>query len=384
MDGGYNIPGIYSSVSSGSNPPKTLKHVVGTFVDEAVINIKSDLLERIKSEDIKEIRDNSDILEYTTDGSTWKPIQGKSKNNVVYLGDFTGNNNEVKIQKAIDYASTNNIKTVLLEDVTYIVSSGIIVKPDIKLIGGYGTSFTVYGANHNVLEIQKNASVEGFKIHIDDSNFVGNVIYLDGKYKYYNSWNRSAIRDLTIVDWNDYRKCTGVKLYSGLDGDEISFLEFNSLKLTNLDIGISFEVVRPVSGTSYVNANQFNNVTIEGCNEMIHMSSGITIPNECTGNIFTNLQIQPSYATQKLFTICGGYNIFNGMVWDLQLIPHSNDVIFLTDASEYTTFNIQNMPISRTSDLGRANDLGNRTILENRTSDPSNPALGQMWFRSDL
>jgi hypothetical protein len=309
----------------------------------------------------------------------------KNKKTVVYVGDFTGNDNEIKIQAAIDFAHSNNIKTVLLEDVTYIISGMIDVKDDVKLLGGYGTSFTVYGSNYNVLNINKNASAENITVRIDDSNFIGNVIYLEGSNKYYNSWNRLAMRDITIVDWNDFRKCKGIKLFADNDGDEISFLEFDSIKLVNLDVGIDIEVLDPgAGGTAYVNANMFNNVTIEGCNEMINIESGITVPNEFSGNLFTNLQIQPSYATQKLITVNGGYNRFSGMIWDLHLIPHSNDVIFLTSNSEHTTFDIQNMPVGRTSDLGSANNLGRRVVLESRTSDPINTVIGQMWFRSDL
>lgn len=307
-----------------------------------------------------------------------------AKKSVVFLGDFQGENNEVKIQEAIDYASANSIKTVLLEDVTYIISGTINVKQNVKLIGGYGTSFTVYGLNYSVLDIKKNASVEGFKINIDDNGFTGNVILLDGSNRYYNSWNRTAIKDLAIIDWNDYRKCKGIKLLADGSGDEISFLEFKNIKLTNLNVGISVEVKKPTSGMAYVNANLFDNITLEGCNEMINISSDISVPNEFTGNIFTNLQVQPSYATQKLFTINGGYNTFEGMIWDLHLIPHSNSVIFLTAASERTRFNMQNMPFDRVSNLGNLNDLGRQLILESRTSDPTVTVVGQMWFRSDL
>jgi hypothetical protein len=385
--GSFNTPGVYSSVTSQSNPPKGLTFTIKKYVDEATVSIDKNMLERIKSIDIKEMRENSGNLEYTLDGQTWNAVQGSQnngKNNVVYLGNFNGSNNEAKIQSAIDYAVSNNIKTVLLEDVAYIISAGIILKENIKLIGGYGSSFTVYGSNYKVLDFKKNSSLEGLKIHIDDENFIGSVLHFDGVNKYYNSWNRTAVRDVAIIDWNDYRKCIGMKLFADGNGDEISFLEFDSIKLTNLNVGISVEVIKPPTGTSYVNGNKFNNITLEGCNEMISISSDITVPNEFSGNIFSNLQIQPSYATQKLITINGGYNSFNGMIWDLHLIPHSNNVIFLSNSSEYTKFDFQNMPYDRVSDLGNSNNLGRRIVLESRTSDPTNTVIGQMWFRSDL
>jgi hypothetical protein len=273
---------------------------------------------------------------------------------------------------------------VLLEDKTYIISSGIMVKQGIKLVGGYNSSFTVYGTNYNVLEFQKNSSAEGFTVNIDDVNFVGNVLYFDGKYKYYNSWNRTAVRNIQIIDWNDYRKATGVKLYSKNANDEISFLLFDNVKIVSMNVGVSLQCIAPIpSGSAYINANRFNNFTIEGCNEMINLTSQITVPAECSGNIFSNLQIQPSYATQTLITVNGGYNVFDGMIWDLQLIPHSNNVIFCTAQSEYTRFNLQNMPYSRVSDLGNQNDVGRITIFENRTTDRTTTIVGQAWFRTD-
>jgi hypothetical protein len=308
----------------------------------------------------------------------------KAKKTVVFLADFNGTDNEVKIQSAIDYAVANGIKTVLMEDKTYIISAKILIKTGIKLVGGYKTSFTVYGVNYNVLEFQKNSSAEGFTINIDDVNFVGNVLYFDGVYRYYNSWNRTAVRNIQIIDWNDYRKATGVKLLSRNANDEISFLVFDNVKIVSMNVGVSLQCTAPTpSGSAYINANRFNNFTIEGCNAMINISSQVTIPAECSGNIFSSLQMQPSYATQTLITVNGGYNVFDGMIWDLQLIPHSNNVIFCTAQSEYTRFNLQNMPYTRVSDLGNQNNAGRLSILENRTTDRTTTIVGQMWFRTD-
>jgi hypothetical protein len=331
------------------------------------------------------IPEGSDVFNYDTFlKQNFEKIDGKIKKTVVYLGDFTGTDNEVKIQAAIDYAVANGIKTVLLEDKTYIISARILIKTGIKLVGGYNTSFTVYGVNYNVLEFQKNASAEGFTINIDDVNFVGNVLYFDGVYRYYNSWNRTAVRNMQIIDWNDYRKATGVKLLSRNANDEISFLVFDNVKIVSMNVGVSLQCTAPTpSGNAYINANRFNNFTLEGCNEMINISSQVTIPAECSGNIFSSLQMQPSYATQTLITVNGGYNVFDGMIWDLQLIPHSNNVIFCTAQSEYTRFNLQNMPYTRVSDLGNQNNAGRLSILENRTTDRTTTIVGQMWFRTD-
>ena len=64
---------------------------------------------------------------------------------------------------------------------------------------------------------------------------------------------------------------------------------------------------------------------------MIYMDSHSTIPNEASGNQFTNLQIQPSSKTKSILTVSGQHNEFHGMLWDLNQINHGNTIVELTD-----------------------------------------------------
>lgn len=66
------------------------------------------------------------------------------------------------------------------DDKKYKITSPIVVKQGVKLLFGYGTQFVVEG-NFRVLELEKNASIEGAYIAIDDPTFNSEVIYLDGK-----------------------------------------------------------------------------------------------------------------------------------------------------------------------------------------------------------
>ena len=45
------------------------------------------------------------------------------------------------------------------------------------------------------------------------------------------------------------------------------------------------------------------------------------------GNLFPNLQIQPSTYTKNILRVSGMYNRFDGMLWDIYQIKHSNPIV---------------------------------------------------------
>lgn len=274
----------------------------------------------------------------------------------IYVEDFKGANDSEKIQAAIDKAKDNKIKTVLLDDREYKITSPILVKEGVKLVFGYGTKFIVEG-NFRVLELEKNASVEGAYIAINDAKFNSEVIYLDGKHKYYNTWNKTHIKDINIVNWSETNKGTGISLYAGGKEHEISFVNFENVNVVGMETGVKLRADKPKSGKSWINANRFINFSLEDCVNMIYMDGHSTIPNEISGNQFTNLQIQPSKKTKMILRVSGQHNEFNGMVWDLNQIPHGNSIIELTDKSKDTIIDISSVPAGRISDKGEANQL---------------------------
>ncbi|MED0963932.1 hypothetical protein [Bacillus paramycoides] len=277
-----------------------------------------------------------------------------AKNDKLYVEDFKGNNDSNKIQSAINKAESGKIKTVLLDDKKYKITSPIIVKKGVKLLFGYGTQFVVEG-NFRVLELEKNASIEGAYIAINDPKFNSEVIYLDGKNKYYNTWHKTQIKDINIINWTETNKGTGISLYSGGKENEISFINFENIKVVGMENGIKLVAKKPSSGHAWINANRFMNFSLEDCVNMIYMDSHVTTPNEISGNQFTNLQIQPSNKTKSIVRVSGQHNEFNGMVWDLNKINHENELIELTDKSMDTVINITSVPTTRVLDSGKAN-----------------------------
>lgn len=280
--------------------------------------------------------------------------EGLAKNDKVYVEDFKGKNDSNKIQSAINKAESSKIKTVLLDDKKYKITSPIVVKQGVKLLFGYGTQFVVEG-NFRVLELEKNASIEGAYIAIDDPKFNSEVIYLDGKNKYYNTWHKTQIKDINIINWTETNKGTGIFLYSGGKENEISFINFENIKVVGMETGVKLVAKKPQSGHAWINANRFMNFSLEDCVNMIFMDSNVTTPNEISGNLFTNLQIQPTNKTKSIVKVSGQHNEFHGMVWDLQKINHENELIELTDKSMNTVIEMSSVPANRILDSGKSN-----------------------------
>ncbi|PKF89099.1 hypothetical protein CW306_07155 [Bacillus sp. BA3] len=274
----------------------------------------------------------------------------------IYVEDFKGANDSAKIQAAIDHAKANKLKTVMLDDKEYTISSPIIVKKGVKLLFGYGTKFVVEG-NFRVLELEQNASIEGAYVVINDAEFDSEVIYLDGKYKYYNTWNKTHVKDVNIINWSESNQGTAISLYAGGKEHEISFVNFENVKVAGMETGVKLIAEKPSSGKAWINANRFLNLSLEDCVNMIYIDSNSTVPNEVSGNQFTNLQIQPSGKTKSILKVNGQYNKFEGMAWDLDKIILQNDVIELKDNSMGTIIEIPSLPMSRIADRGQANSL---------------------------
>ncbi|MEB9614080.1 hypothetical protein P4J23_29445 [Bacillus cereus] len=277
-----------------------------------------------------------------------------AKSTDLYVENFKGENDSIKIQSAINKAESSKIKTVLLDDKKYKITSPIIVKKGVKLLFGYGSQFVVEG-NFRVLELEKNASIEGAYIAIDDPKFNSEVIYLDGKNKYYNTWNKTQIKDINIINWTETNKGTGISLYSAGKENEISFVNFENIKIVGMETGLKLVAKKPSTGQAWINANRFMNFSLEDCVNMIYMDSQVTTPNEISGNQFTNLQIQPSNKTKSIIKVSGQYNEFHGMVWDLQKISHENELIELTNKSMNTVIEMSSVPANRILDSGKSN-----------------------------
>jgi hypothetical protein len=158
---------------------------------------------------------------------------------------------------------------------------------------------------------------------------------------------------LVILNWTGVVSGTGIHLYSGGPQHEISFVEFEGIKIVGFAKGIHLKAVRPASGMAWVNANRFVNISLEDCVENIILEGSETIPHECSGNMFYGLQIQPSKATKTIATVQGQYNKFEGMCWDIFEIKHNNPIFEFKPESNYNELSMKSIPSHRISNRGK-------------------------------
>ncbi|MCA0987041.1 hypothetical protein [Guptibacillus algicola] len=283
-------------------------------------------------------------------------LRVKEDYSVIIADDFSAQNDAEMIQQAIDFAAVNNTKSVQLLDRDYSITQPIVIKEGVRLCFGYGARFIISG-NFRVIELERNASLIGAYIAIADSAFNSAVIYLDGKNKFYNSWFRTKVKDVTIVNWSGTHKGTGIKLYSNGPGHEISFVTFQNIKLVSLGTALLLQAVTPQSGISYVNGNTFSEFVIDDCVHCIRLLAGVTYPNDCSGNVFNNLQIQTSSSTVRVLSVTGQYNEFHGIAWDITTITHNQPIVILTNNSSYNTVALKTIPLNKIQNNGVGNKI---------------------------
>jgi hypothetical protein len=285
---------------------------------------------------------------------------GTAEADYIRAKDFTtGASDNAKIQAAINHAAASNKKTVMLDEKDYVITGPILVKSGVELRFGYRTHFYVYGGNFKVIELEKDASLINPVITVDDTNFSGTILYLDGKHKYYNSWFKTRIVNPRFVNWSESHKGTGILLYSGGPGHEISFINFESAKIVGFNTGVKLQAVKPASGIAWVNANRFTNLTIEDCKTLIDIDSALigTAPTcEASGNLFTGCQLQLSTLTTTAIKCSSQVNVFEGVTWDDPLVPASVKLFrFTAQSADNDMSRMYIYTSSRIEDLGTRN-----------------------------
>lgn len=236
------------------------------------------------------------------------------------------------IQEAIDYSLDNKIgKVKILGNQRFIVREGIIVKQGIELEFGRNTTLEVQG-DFRVFTIKKNASISKGTIEISGSEFASEALYLDGEEQFW-SWEKSKIGDLTIINTSGENKGTALALEADGSDEFISFVDFSSLTIIGFHTGVLMKADPPEQDYNFVNGNRFTNLTLEDCVECIVLESAESIPNEVSGNQFSNLQVQLSAATEIVLNVTGSDNRFEGMIWDVEHFTPEDKIITFTPES---------------------------------------------------
>ncbi|MCA0991442.1 glycoside hydrolase family 55 protein [Pseudalkalibacillus hwajinpoensis] len=261
------------------------------------------------------------------------------------------------IQNAINKTANMNVSEVILQDnKSYIISSPILIKEGVKFTLGYNTRLQING-DFDAIELEKNASISGGIIEIISSNFNSSVLSLDGKNQFYGIWETTEIHDLKLLNSSGEITGTALSLFASGPSHYISFINFKNITISGFSTGVKLQTKDPGNGDySWINGNRFENFTLEECENFIVFDGGITVPNESSGNMFTNLQIQLSEKTNEVLNIDGSENKFDGVIWDVQTLAHSNPIIKLTPNTNHNTINF-NINSQLIQNEGKANEF---------------------------
>jgi hypothetical protein len=258
------------------------------------------------------------------------------------------------IQAAIDYSYENENLPVKLLGKNYLLKRGLKLKEGITLEMGMATKLLVEG-DFNVLEIEQKTSIKNGTIEITTPEFRGAAIYLSGKEQVWTT-DRIHIENVTLYNSSGTNRGEGILFNAGTSGEFISFVNVLGVNVSGFHSAVLLQAAPPNGGEDYnfINGNRFVNMTLDDCIVCIHINSAVTIPNEVSGNMFDNLQIQLTERTDKAVILSGSNNIIEGMVWDASFIKESQTLIKLSEESSGNRLKI-NLLTDRVMDEGQGN-----------------------------
>ncbi|MEC3883975.1 hypothetical protein VKA52_09600 [Halobacillus sp. HZG1] len=249
-------------------------------------------------------------------------LEEAARRGEVDIEDFGAVGNDDKddssaIQEAIEYGVKHGLgKVKVTGNQRFILRKGIILQQGMEMELGRNTTIEVQG-DFRVFEIMKNASITNGIIEVSDQNFSSEVLYFDGGQKFW-SWETSRIEGVNIINTSGENLGIALALVADNSNEFISFINFSSLNIVGFHTGVFIKADIPVEKHNFVNGNRFINLTLDDCVKCIVIESSKSIPNEVSGNQFTDFQVQLSDATKEVLSISGADNRFQGMIWDVE------------------------------------------------------------------
>jgi hypothetical protein len=237
-----------------------------------------------------------------------------------------GVNDDAVIQLAITKASSvTNPKTIYFPPGDYLISSTMVLN-GVDVLAAPGAIFQPASTSLTMVDMRRTATWTGGHFYCSAINFDGIVFLIDGQYinsgfagRTQKSPKISDVEMITAIAVGGYG--TGIKITSSGLTNSATWVVCDNIRIRNFQRAIYLYN----DNEGYVNGCNFTNIVIISPLIGIHLQSVSDI-NGPSGNLFTNIGIQPSSAPSPDTTHCvlidgGDNNQFNNLhCWDVQMV----------------------------------------------------------------
>jgi len=166
-------------------------------------------------------------------------------------------------------------------------------------------------ANVDGVIIPKNAEVSDLKIKSGIVGYSKSLILLDGQSGFDVSATGSI--DNIILEGDSAYLANGISAIDNGVRSVVAYFKGENISFIRLNHGILFENEHP---SSWYNGNNFDGLNMYDCKHFI------TLDGVVDGNVFDNMQIQPSGRTETALKCNGNNNHFGITLWDTVAYPN--------------------------------------------------------------
>ncbi|MED1201773.1 glycosyl hydrolase family 28-related protein [Heyndrickxia acidicola] len=212
---------------------------------------------------------------------------------------------------------------VFVPKAEYKITGTITLKSGVLLELDSQAEIWVDGDFHGI-QLALNSRVNGGVITTSLSNYSHALIYIPSTIYAGVSYHVTGIRDMSI-----YGNGSGIGIFLDASSNSgyLDSVTFDNVAVAKIGTGI--KLYTPLGSSAWTNGNQFTNISIQACKTDIDLEN-------CGGNIFTGLQIQPSSGIEQvgINLVNSHLNQFLGQLWDPQNYPSGSAIKCDTTSQE--------------------------------------------------
>ena len=251
------------------------------------------------------------------------------------------------LQKSIDQANGNVI--TLKANGTYVISNTLKLKEDTKFNGNNST--IILNSNKDGFLVPNNAVLTGVNIRAGIDNYSNFMIKLDDKSGY-NVASKGYIKDVSFYGGSEM-KSKGIGSHDDGTRGVVSYHKGENLQFNRMQNGFYFVNTH---NSSWYNGNMYSNIT------MYHCENFITLLGTCDGNVFKNVQLQPSGAIITGIRCNGNNNKFDVTSWDYNAYPEAIPYDFTAGSYNEVNTNLTSINHNLYKGMNSTNKLNSSNI----------------------